>query len=70
MPLENLLGWNWTSCIHRDDVVAFAQRMLESFANGQPFKETSRVRRGDGVYRWMLHQKVPIFDEGGNIVKW
>jgi PAS domain S-box-containing protein len=70
VPLEKLLGWGWTSCIHRDDVEAFAQKMRESFANGKPFQETSRVRRADGVYRWMLHQKVPIFDEGGNIVKW
>jgi PAS domain S-box-containing protein len=70
VPLEKLLGWDWTSCIHRDDVDAFTQKMRESFANGKPFQETSRVRRADGVYRWMLHQKVPICDEGGNIVKW
>ena len=48
----------------------FVQKMRESFANGEPFQETSRVRRADGVYRWMLHQKVPIFDGGGNIIKW
>ena len=70
VPLEGLLGWGWTSCIHPEDVEAFVQKMRASFANGTPFQETSRVRRADGVYRWMLHQKVPIFNEGGNIVKW
>ncbi|MGA9463230.1 MAG: PAS domain-containing protein [Terracidiphilus sp.] len=70
MPLENLLGWGWTSCIHPEDVEALVQKMRESFANGEPFQETSRVRRADGAYRWMLHQKVPIFDEGRNIIKW
>jgi PAS domain S-box-containing protein len=70
VPLKHLLGWSWTSCIHPEDVGAFVQKMRESFANGRPFEETSRVRRADGIYRWMLHQKVPIFDGGGNITRW
>jgi PAS domain S-box-containing protein len=70
VPLDKLLGWGWISCIHPEDVEALVQKMRESFANGKPFQETSRVRRADGVYRWMLHQKVPIFDGGGNIIKW
>ncbi len=70
VPLEGLLGWGWTSCIHPEDVEAFVQKMRESFACGKPFQETSRVRRADGAYRWMLHQKVPVFDGGGNITRW
>ena len=70
VPLDELLGWGWTSFIHPDDVEALVQKMRESFANGKPFQETSRVRRADGVYRWMLHQKVPIFDGVGNITRW
>ena len=70
VPLEGLLGWGWTSCIHPEDVEDFLQKMRESFAKGKPFQEESRVRRVDGAYRWMLHQKVPILDGGGNITKW
>src|ERR1700735_5495405 len=70
VSLEKLLGWGWTSCIHPEDVEAFVQKMRESFVQGKPFQETSRVRRADGVYRWMLHFKVPAFDRDGNIVKW
>src|SRR5580698_8618292 len=70
VPLKNLLGWGWTSHIHPEDVEVFVQKMRESFAKGQPFQETSRVRRADGVYRWMLHQKVPRFDRDGKIIKW
>ena len=70
VPLKRLLGWGWTCCIHPDDVEAFVQKMRESFAKGKPFQETSRVRRADGVYRWMLHQKAPMFDGDGNIIKW
>ena len=69
-PLEKLLGWGWTSCIHPEDVEAFVRSMRESFAKGNPFQEESRVRRADGVHRWMLHLKVPVFDGGGNPIKW
>jgi PAS domain S-box-containing protein len=69
-PLEKLLGWRWAAFIHPDDADAFVKTMRESFAKGKPFEETSRVRRADGVYRWMLHRKVPRRDEGGNVIKW
>ena len=69
-PLEKLLGWGWTSCIHPEDVEALVRSMRESFAKEEPFQETSRVRRADGVYRWMLHQKAPMFDRDGKVIKW
>jgi len=69
-PLEKLLGWGWTSLIHPEDVTSFVQKWRDSVARRKPFQETSRVRRADGVYRWMLHQKVPAFDKAGNILKW
>ncbi|WP_187142963.1 PAS domain-containing protein [Terriglobus albidus] len=69
-PLEELLGWGWTSCIHPEDVEAFLQSMRESLPRGEPFQQTSRMRTADGVYRWMLHLKVPVFDRVGNLIKW
>jgi PAS domain S-box-containing protein len=70
VPLKSLLGWGWTCCIHPDDVEAVVQTMRESFAEGKPFEDTSRVRRADGVYRWMLHFSVPVFNRVGNLIKW
>src|SRR3984885_5287234 len=70
LPLEKLLGWGWTCRIHPDDAEAFVQKMRESFAKGKPFQEASRVRRADGVYRWMLHRKLPRFDGDGKLIKW
>jgi PAS domain S-box-containing protein len=69
-PLEKLLGWRWTAFIHPEDAESFVDTMRESFAKGQPFEETSRVRRADGVYRWMLHRKVPRRNVDGNVIKW
>jgi PAS domain S-box-containing protein len=70
LPLEKLLGWGWVTCIHPDDVEAFLRNMRESYARGKSFQETSRVRRADGVYRWMLHLKAPILDAAGNVIRW
>src|SRR3984885_1682668 len=70
VPLEKLLGWGWTCRIHPDDVEAFVQKMRESFGKGKPFQETSRMRRADGVHRWMLHRQVPRFDGDGKLIKW
>ncbi len=70
VPLERLLGWGWTSFIHPGDVKGFVEKMRESFAKEKPFQEPSRVRRADGVYRWMLHLKVPVFDSDGRLIRW
>ncbi|MGA9672287.1 MAG: PAS domain-containing protein [Terracidiphilus sp.] len=70
LPMEKLLGWGWTTCIHPEDVGTSVRNMHESFAKGEPFQETSRVRRSDGVFRWMLHLKVPVFDRAGHLIKW
>ena len=69
-PLENLLGWEWTPFIHLDDVEAFVQKWRESIATGKSFEGTARVQRADGVYRWMLHHKVPLRNADGIVVKW
>jgi PAS domain S-box-containing protein len=69
-PAENLLGWEWISYIHPEDVRAFVQKWRESIATGEKFEGTARVRRADGAYRWMLHHKHALRDEDGRIAKW
>jgi PAS domain S-box-containing protein len=69
-PIEKLLGWEWTSVIHPEDVEAFVQRWRESVATGKPFEAIARVRRADGEYRWMLHHKVAMCDEHRGIIEW
>src|ERR1700744_5770452 len=69
-PLEKLLGWEWTSFIHPEDVEAFVQKWQESIATGEPFQGTARGRRSDGEYRWMLHHKLAMRGDDGRIIKW
>ena len=69
-PVERLLGWQWTSFIHPADVEAFVRKWRESIATGEGFEGAARVRRADGEYRWMLHHKLAMRSEGGEIIKW
>ncbi len=70
LSLHDLQGWAWTVAIHPDDVAAIVNKWRASLASGEPFLHEARVRRADGEYRWMLHHKVPLRDDHGNIVKW
>ncbi len=69
-PLEDLQGWKWTAFIHPEDVEGIVEKWRESLASGEPFLYEARVLRADGEYRWMLHHKVAVRDECGQIVKW
>jgi formate hydrogenlyase transcriptional activator len=70
LRLEELEGWKWTSAVHPDDVAELDARWRTCLASGEPLGFEARVRRADGEYRWMLHQKVAVRDASGQIVKW
>jgi len=70
IPLEDLLGWKWMVTIHPADVEEMVKALRRAHATGEKFEYEARVRRADGVYRWMLHRSVPQRDESGNILKW
>jgi PAS domain S-box-containing protein len=68
--LSDVEGWKWTSWIHPDDLQGIVDKWRACLASGEVFEYETRVRRGDGQYRWMFHRKVPLRDEHGNIVRW
>jgi PAS domain S-box-containing protein len=68
--LNDVEGWKWTSKIHTDDLQGILDKWRACLASGEIFEYETRVRRADGQYRWMLHRKVPLRDEQGNIVRW
>jgi PAS domain S-box-containing protein len=68
--LEQVSGWNWTAFIHPEDLDGIVAKWRACLATGEIFEYETRVRRADGEYRWMLHRKVPLRDERGNIVNW
>jgi formate hydrogenlyase transcriptional activator len=70
LRLADLEGWKWAAAVHPDDVDALVAKWRTSIASGEPFECESRVRRADGAYRWMWHQKLPLRNASGEIVKW
>jgi formate hydrogenlyase transcriptional activator len=70
LRFEDLQGWKWMAALHPDDVAAMVERRRASLATGEPFEHEARVRRANGVYRWMFHRSVPLRDAQGNIIRW
>ncbi len=64
------LGSGWQRTFHPDDLGKVMENWRAVQASGEPSGAEARVRRADGEYRWMLHQKVAVRDESGHIVKW
>jgi formate hydrogenlyase transcriptional activator len=68
---EELRQWAVDDTIHPDDRPAYLQAFERSFATGDPVEyEAVRVRRFDGVYRWLNIRGRPLRDRQGQIVRW
>ena len=70
VTLNKVAGWSWTAFIHPEDLDGIVARWRACLATGETFEYETRVRKANGEYRWMFHQKVPLRDAHGNIVKW
>jgi PAS domain S-box-containing protein len=55
---------------HPDDKARLAAALNRSLATGESFSLTYRLRRADGIYRWMSGRAEPLRDESGRIVQW
>jgi C4-dicarboxylate-specific signal transduction histidine kinase len=58
------------AAVHPDDVTEFRDTLGGCLATGAPFALRYRLRRVDGVYRWMSSRATPLRDEAGRIVQW
>ena len=56
--------------IHPDEATAFADALGRCIAAGEPFAVRHRLRRADGVYRWMSSRAEAMRDQDGGIVQW
>lgn len=70
LTLEESLGHGWNPPFHPEDRERAAARWADATSTGEPYEIEYRLRRRDGVYRWMLGRAMPLRDEGGRIVRW
>ncbi|MCD2183698.1 MASE1 domain-containing protein [Rhizobium sp. GN54] len=55
---------------HPEDIGRLEETLKHSLITGEGFNLNYRMRRADGVYRWMSGRAEPLRDDGGNIIQW
>lgn len=63
--LEQELGDGWAEGVHPDDFERCVAHYLDHFERREPFEMEYRLRRHDGVYRWIFDRGVPFEGEHG-----
>jgi PAS domain S-box-containing protein len=56
--------------IHPDELVELERLWFHSVRSGETFSMRHRLRRADGVYRWVDARAEPLHDSDGRIVQW
>jgi len=64
------LSASFVQPIHPDEREMMQNEWLRSSAVGQSVEVVQRLRRFDGVYRWVHVRVDPLRDDGGRIVRW
>ena len=66
---EKARGWGWAAAGHPNDLAALPVAWQSSLSSGAMGEAEARLRRFDGMYRWLLSRTAPLRDEAGGIIK-
>jgi PAS domain S-box-containing protein len=61
---------DWLQFIHESDRSMVLERLKRSLERGQPYEAQCRLRRADGVYRWVQGSAVPVRAQDGVVGRW
>src|ERR687898_3532487 len=61
---------DWLQFIHESDRSMMLDRLKQSLEDGQPYEAQCRLRRADGVYRWVQGSAVPVRAQDSALVRW
>ena len=68
--MEESLSHGLTGLVHPDDDLRGSRLLEQALASGDPCEIEYRLRRADGVYRWMLCRALPQRDATGQTAQW
>jgi len=66
--VDELLGMNWCTAVHPDDLEAYLANYRHAFHRRVHFEDQLRFRRADGEYRWFKSIGVPRFTPDGTFL--
>lgn len=67
---DELRGWGWLNAVHPEDRTLTAQTWRTALAQRTLYEFEHRLRRADGVYRYMSIRAVPVFEKDGSLREW
>jgi PAS domain S-box-containing protein len=62
--MEHELANGWAEGVHADDLTSCLQVYMQAFDAHEPFSVEYRLRRADGVWRWILNKGTPNYAAG------
>ena len=65
-PESNAYGDSWINYVHPGDVNRVLHSSSLAMEARKPFSKQSRVRRADGVYRWLFEVATPRLNDDGS----
>ena len=65
VPLQGLLGDGWLNVVHPDDVNRILGFYVPAIEARRPLLMEYRIRRADGIYRWVLDSGIPKYESDG-----
>ena len=67
---EEALGWGWRKSIHPDDAPKAKAAWDQAVQSGTAYKAEYRIRRNDGLFRWVASRGQQILAGDGQVPKW
>lgn len=67
---QDLKGVAWVELVHPEDRAVSHELRRQTLITGKPFEREHRLRRFDGMYRWVLARALPVRDATGQIENW
>ncbi|MBA4012905.1 MAG: hypothetical protein C0481_13640 [Phenylobacterium sp.] len=70
VPAEGHFDTGWQDSIHPEDRDTVSQAWTQAVNGGLPYDVEYRLRRNDGVWRWMTARASAVRGEDGRITRW